>query len=58
MARIIVVYGVIGGIIVALGMWVGMSAHPEAGRRMGHGRGISHDAHRALDGFRRYQTIP
>ena len=35
MARIIIVYGVIGGIIVAIGMWVGMSAQPEGGSAWG-----------------------
>jgi hypothetical protein len=35
MARIIIVYGVIGGIIVAIGMWVSMSAQPEGGGALG-----------------------
>ncbi len=35
MGRIIIVYGVIGGIIVAIGMWAGMSSQPEGGGAWG-----------------------
>jgi hypothetical protein len=35
MARIIIVYGVIGGINVAISTWVGISAQPEGGSTWG-----------------------